>query len=87
MAQHVTTCQWLNRIWCIFTVLWLAFIAWRTIEVWPAIPLDMGGTDPATAAAYQSAELHHIATAVALAAAAPAITWILMKLLCRARRS
>lgn len=86
MTGTATTCQWLNRIWLIATALWLAFISWRTVEGWPSIPLDMGGDDPTTVAAFQAAQLRHVAMAVSLAIAAPAIAGIFFKLLCRGRR-
>lgn len=86
MTDNTTPCQWLNRIWLIATALWLAFISWRTVEGWPSIPLDMGGADAATEAAYQAAQLRHVAMAVSLAIAAPVIVWAFFKLLCRARR-
>ena len=84
---ETTRCSWLRRTLMIFSVIWLGFIAWRTFEVWPKIPLDMGGNDAATSAAYQTAQLQHVATAFGLSVAAPAIAWILLTLLCRTRRS
>ena len=84
---ETTTCYWLRRSWIIFSVLWLTFIAWRTLKAWPVLPLDMGGADPATDAAYQAAQLQHAATALGLAIAAPVFAWIILRLVCRARRS
>lgn len=86
MTEDSTACQWLSRIWLVSTALWLAFISWRTVEGWPSIPLDMGGADPATEAAYQAAQFRHVAMAVSLAIAAPVIAWAFFKLLCRTRR-
>lgn len=83
---ETTTCAWLRRTWIIFSLLWLGFIAYRTFEAWPTLPLDMGGVDPATDAAYQAAQLQHAAMALGLAIAAPLITRLLLKIACRARR-
>lgn len=86
MDQETTACRWLRALWIISTVIWLAFIAWRTIAGWPAIPLDMGGADAETTAAYNAAQIQHAAMAAALALAAPLIAWLLLKAVCRARR-
>ena len=47
---------------------------------------DMGGADPSTDAAYQAAQLQHVARAVGLAVAAPVVAFLMFKLVCRARR-
>ncbi|MBK9079666.1 MAG: hypothetical protein WBP38_05505 [Hyphomicrobium sp.] len=86
MTATSTPCRWFFQAWLVASLAWLVFIAWRTIEGWPAIPLDMGGADPSTDAAYQAAQLQHVARAVGLAVAAPVVAFLMFKLVCRARR-
>lgn len=86
MDQQTTTCRWLLGVWLIATLIWLAFIAWRTIEGWPSIPLDIGSADAQTTTAYNAAQIQYATMAAALSVAAPLIAWLLLKALCRARR-
>lgn len=72
-----------TRIWFAATLAWLAFIAWRTHQGWPKIPLDMGGTDPSTDAAYQAAQLGHVARALGLALGVPALVYVITRLVIR----
>lgn len=85
-TETSATCKWLYRLWMILTLAWLAFIAWRTLQGWPTIPLDMGGADAETAAAYHSAQIDHALNAAALALGAPLVIWLVLKLICRTRR-
>jgi hypothetical protein len=86
MTAPATPCRWLLRIWILTSVLWLAFVGWGMTEKWPAIPLDMGGADPSTDAAYQAAQLQHVARSLGLAVAVPVITFLIFKIICRTRR-
>lgn len=86
MDAATTPCHWLYRIWQIATLAWLAFIAWRTLTGWPQVPLDMGGADPSRDAAYQAAQLQHVARALLLGIGAPVVAFIATKLICRVRR-
>lgn len=72
-----------TRVWAAMTVLWLIFVAWRTYSGWPAIPLDMGGADPSTDAAYQAAQLGHVARALGLAIGVPALVYLFSRLIMR----
>ncbi len=86
MDQQTTACRRLRTAWLVLSATWLAFIAWRTSNGWPSMPLDMGGADAETNAAYTAAQIQHATTAAALALAAPLMTWLLLKAACRARR-
>jgi hypothetical protein len=66
---------------------WIAFISWRTYAGWPIVPLDMGGIDASRDAAYQAALLQHCARALGLGLALPAISFILLKVVCRSPRT
>ena len=87
MPAAAAPCRWLYRAWVLTSLLWLAFAAWGTMHAWPAIPLDMGGADPSTDAAYQAAQLQHAARSLGLAVAVPVVTFLIYKLVCRAHRS
>lgn len=79
-------CRWMYRFWIAATLVWLVFIAWRTATGWPIVPLDMGGTDPSRDAAYQAAQLQHVARALGLGLGGPVLGFIALKLACRAGR-
>lgn len=86
MTGTTSPCLWLYRLWLIAVLAWLAFIAWRTQTGWPVVPLDMGGADPSRDAAYQAAQLQHVARALGLAVGGPVLTFIALKLVCRSHR-
>lgn len=77
-----SSCRNLLRLWKGASLVWITFIAWRAHTGWPSIPLDMGGADPATDAAYQAAQVQHVARALGLAVAAPALSYIVGRLGC-----
>ena len=78
-------CPHIKRIWMFLSVAWIAYIAWRMHVIWPTIPLDMGGASPSRDAAYQAAQLQHVAKGLGLALGVPVITYIVGWLVCRMR--
>lgn len=78
-------CPHIKRVWLFLSVLWIAYIAWRMHVIWPAIPLDMGGASPPRDAAYQAAQLQHVAKGLALALGVPAVAYIIGRLVCHLR--
>lgn len=81
-TAEATSCRNMLLLWKVASLVWVAFIAWRTHAGWPAIPLDMGGADPATDAAYQAALLQHVARAVGLTVTVPALIYIVGRIGC-----
>lgn len=75
-------CPLAKRFWLFMSVVWIAYVAWRTHFIWPHVPLDMGGASPSRDAAYQAAQLQHVAKALALALAVPAIGYAVGRLAC-----
>lgn len=72
------------RIWLLASLAWAAFVAYGMLARWPHIPLDMGGADPSVDAAYQAAQLQHVAKALFFGFGAPALLYIVMRLVDRA---
>lgn len=67
------------RIWLLASLAWLAFVAYGMYMRWPHIPLDMGGADPSVDAAYQAAQLQHIAKALFLGLGGSAVAYLVMR--------
>lgn len=74
----------------VLVIVWASIVGYMALESWPRIPLDMGGADPATRAAYDRAVQAHV-TAYAIIAVAPpllafAAAWLTRRLFPRTRR-
>lgn len=70
-----TTRPWRRAARSVFVALaiaWSAFVAWTAWTAWPRVPLDIA-PDQTTAQALQSAEVAHLAYAVALGAGGSAL--------------
>lgn len=67
-------------------MIWVGVVAVSAVTHWPHIPLDMGGKDPALAAAYQKAVTAHLLRAVLLAAVPVVCAGLVLLTLRRRRR-
>lgn len=60
-------------VWLVATVAWVIFIAYWADQTWPVLSLDLSPNDPATQAAWASAQRWHVVKLVAAAAVPPAV--------------
>lgn len=55
---------WLKPLAFLLATAWIVFIAWRTWQGWPYVPLDVSSNDASTQAAFALARQNHIVTAL-----------------------
>ena len=71
MAATTSTCRWLHRLWLVTLLLGWPSSRGAPSAAGRSIPLDMGGADPSRDAAYQAAQLQHVARALGLGIGGP----------------
>lgn len=71
------------RIWLFASLAWIAFVIYGALDRWPHVPLDLGGPDPSLDAAYQAAQLQHVAKALLFGLGGPVLGYIVLRLVAR----
>lgn len=72
--------------WLVLSLIWTLAVAASCWMTWPAVPLDMSASDPATVEALRKAGFAHALRYGILAAVPPAIALIASRFLCPGRR-
>ena len=80
-------CRFFNRrTWAVLSLIWISAVAYVGWTSWPHLPLDVSSGDPATHAAFRSAEMRHLMVHAAVALGLPVLAYLAGSLACRLGR-
>lgn len=71
------------KVWLLFSLVWVAAMAYWCFQSWPRLPLDVSSIDPETLKILEAAKWRHLAEHAVAALLPPALAYGAGRLLCR----
>lgn len=72
-----------TKTWALFSLVWVAAMAYWCWMSWPRLPLDVSSIDPETLKILEDAKWRHLASHAVAALVPPVVAYVLGRLLCK----